>query len=186
MASSSRYRAGLLNRLGLAFEVVAPKIDESPKPDESPQHTAERLSLEKARAVAIQYPSHVTIGSDQVAELGGVAIGKPGSKEAARQQLQQMRGQALTFFSGVAVVVHGEREESLIVATKVRFRRFTDSQIESYLVREPAYDCAGSAKCEGLGIALMESIESDDPTALIGLPLVALTTMLDRAGISVL
>lgn len=156
-------------------------------PNERPAHTAARLSLAKARSVANAFPDALIIGSDQVAELAGTPIGKPGDVAGARRQLQLMRGQTLVFHSGIALlnVVTGN-VQSMIVPTTVRFRDFSDAEIEHYLKHEHALDCAGSAKSEGLGIALIAEMHSADPTALVGLPLIALTSMLDIEGFCVL
>jgi septum formation protein len=187
LASTSRYRADLLQRLRLPFEVARPEADESPLPDERPAQTAARLSVAKAGSVAKVFPGALVIGSDQVAELNGSPIGKPGSVARARQQLQTMRGQILVFHSGIALVnTRTGSVQSAIVATTVRFRDYSDTEIERYLELEPALDCAGSAKSEGLGIALIAAMQSDDPTALVGLPLIALTGMLRNEGLLVL
>jgi septum formation protein len=188
LASTSRYRRELLARLGLAFEVVAPHVDEDPLPGESPAAMAARLALEKARAIAAQRPDAIVIGSDQTATLDGSAvIGKPGTHERAVAQLRAASGRAMRYHTAVAVVRAGAGFERVAtVQTLVRFRLLDDTRIEAYLAREPAYDCAGSAKCEGLGIALLESIEGPDPTALIGLPLIELSAALEAAGLPVL
>ena len=182
LASTSRYRQELLARLRLPFEAVAPQVDETPLPGEAPAALAERLALAKARAVAASRPDAVVIGSDQVADLGGEALGKPGSHEAAQAQLRRMSGQAVVFQTAVAVVAPGlaaiERAE-----VRVRFRELTDAAIDTYLHADQPYDCAGSAKVESLGIALLDAVESDDPTALIGLPLIRTCQLLRRAGL---
>lgn len=182
LASTSRYRQELLARLRLPFNAVAPEVDETPLPGEAPAALAERLALAKARAVAAAHPEAVVIGSDQVADLAGVALGKPGSHEAAQAQLRQMSGREVVFQTAVAVVARGlaaiERAE-----VRVRFRELSDAEIDTYLRADEPYDCAGSAKVESLGIALLEAVESDDPTALIGLPLIRTCRLLRRAGL---
>ena len=182
LASTSRYRQELLARLRLPFEAVAPEVDETPQPGERPAALAERLSLAKARAVAAQHPGAIVIGSDQVADLDGEAIGKPGTHERAAEQLRRMSGRQVVFQTAVAVVAPGlaaiERAE-----VRVRFRALTESVIETYLLADQPYDCAGSAKVESLGIALLEAVDSDDPTALIGLPLIRTCALLRRAGL---
>lgn len=182
LASTSRYRQELLARLRLPFEAVAPDVDESPLPGETPAALAERLALGKARAVATLHPEAVVIGSDQVADLDGEAIGKPGTHEAAAAQLRRMSGREVVFQTAVAVVSRGlaaiERAE-----VRVRFRDLSESAIQAYLKADEPYDCAGSAKVESLGIALLEAVESDDPTALIGLPLIRTCALLRRAGL---
>jgi septum formation protein len=184
LASTSRYRRELLERLRLPFEVLPPNVDESPQPAEAPSALALRLALHKARAVALLRPQAVVIGADQVAELDGQAIGKPGSHERAVAQLQRLRGREVLFHSGLAVVRPSTAfEAARVVPVRVQFRALSDADIEAYLRAEPAYDCAGSAKCEGLGITLLHAIHSSDPTALIGLPLIELTTLLLAAGI---
>lgn len=187
LASTSRYRADLLSRLLLPFEVMAPGVDEAPQPGESPAALALRLACAKARAVAAQRPEAVVIGSDQVADLAGEAIGKPGTHDKAAAQLRRLSGQAVRFHTGVAVVhaITGFEQAEVAVAV-VRFRTLTEAEIENYLLREQPYDCAGSARCEALGIALLERIDSDDPTTLIGLPLMRTHRMLRAAGIDCL
>jgi len=182
LASTSRYRRELLGRLRLPFEVVAPRVDESPRPGERPEVLATRLALSKAAAVAAQRPEAVVIGSDQVADLDGEAIGKPLSHERAVAQLERMSGRTVVFQTAVAVATAGFAEV-LLAPVNVRFRVLSGQQIERYLTLEQPYDCAGSAKAETLGIALLESIESDDPTALVGLPLIRTCTLLRRAGL---
>ena len=188
LASTSRYRRELLSRLGLPFEVRAPEVDETRLAGESPRQMAQRLALAKARAVAAQMPDAVVIGSDQTATLDGIeVIGKPGSHERACAQLRAASGRDLVFHTAMAVLAPARGfERSVVVDTDVTFRTLTDEQIESYLRREAAYDCAGSAKAEGLGIALMASLRGADPTALVGLPLIELTTLLEAAGLPVL
>jgi septum formation protein len=190
LASSSPYRRELLARLRIPFDVVTPDIDETPLDGETPEATAVRLSIAKARAAAGRIGDDapaLVIGSDQVATFDGQQIGKPGTHEKAVAQLKAMRGRSVEFHS--ALCLYDSRSgaaQSADIVTRVRFRRYSDAQIETYLRAETPYDCAGSAKAEGLGIALLEAIESDDPTALIGLPLIALTGMLVNAGCPVL
>jgi septum formation protein len=190
LASTSRYRRELLIRLQLPFDVVAPRVDETALTGEACADTALRLSIAKARVVAADLPvgeAAVVIGSDQVAELNGQAIGKPGTRENARAQLQAMRGNQLIFHTGLALVdAASGRVQSCVVPTTVAMRNYSDAAIEYYLDHENALDCAGSAKSEGLGAALIASMRSDDPTALVGLPLIALTSMLSAENIEVL
>ena len=187
LASTSRYRRELLERLHIPFKVVAPDVDETPLPQESPIDLAGRLALAKAKAVADQFPLAVVIGSDQVADLDGLSLGKPGTHNKAVAQLRQMRGKTVIFQTAVAVVCLASGFEQLhLAAVRVKFRNLTDNEIENYLQFEKPYDCAGSAKSEGLGIALLDSIDSDDPTALIGLPLIRTCQMLRAAGIELL
>ncbi len=187
LGSTSAYRRELLQRLHIPFDVAAPDVDESPLPGENPRQLAERLALAKAHAVARAFPHAVVIGSDQVADLQGVPLGKPGHHAQAVLQLRQMRGQTVIFQTAVAVVcLETGFEQSSLAAVRVKFRDLTDDEIENYLRTEQPYDCAGSAKSEGLGIALLESIESDDPTALIGLPLIRTCNLLRAAGVALL
>ena len=187
LGSTSRYRHELLSRLRIPFEVVAPDVDETPLSGESPLALASRLALAKAHAVAKLHPQAVVIGSDQVADLHGEPLGKPGNHARAVQQLQRMRGQTVVFQTAVAVVCQASGFEQIEVApVRVRFRDLTDNEIEAYLQAEQPYDCAGSAKSEGLGIALLNAIDNDDPTALIGLPLIRTCRMLKSAGIALL
>ena len=187
LGSTSPYRRELLQRLQIPFDVAAPDVDETPLPDETPRALAERLALAKAHAVASAFPGAVVIGSDQVADLNGLPLGKPGSHERAVIQLRQMRGQTVIFQTAVAVVcLESGFEQSSLVAVRVKFRDLSDSEIENYLRAEQPYDCAGSAKSEGLGIALLESIENDDPTALVGLPLIRTCKMIQAAGVTLL
>ncbi|MGA7780880.1 MAG: Maf-like protein [Paraburkholderia sp.] len=190
LASSSRYRRELLERLRVPFDVVVPALDETPQPGETPEATALRLAEAKARAVATGLASGehaLVIGSDQVATYDGLQIGKPGSHEKALAQLQAMRGREVLFHSALCLFDSRSGDaQTLDVITTVRFRNLSDVELESYLRAETPYDVAGSAKSEGLGIALLEAIESDDPTALIGLPLIALTSMLLAAGFPLL
>ena len=184
LASTSRYRRELLERLRLPFTVVAPRVDEVAAPGEAPVALARRLALAKANEVAAREPDAVVIGSDQVAELDGAALGKPGTHERAVQQLRSMRGRAVRFHTAVAVAraSTGFAQQDLVTVT-VRFRQLGDTEIEHYLRLEQPYDCAGSAKCETLGIVLAEAIESDDPTALVGLPLIRTSALLRAAGL---
>ena len=187
LGSTSRYRSELLARLQVPFAVAAPGVDETPLPNEAPHMMAMRLALAKAHAVAAQFPSAIVIGADQVADLNGLPLGKPGTHERAVAQLRMMRGQTVVFQTAVAVVC-GQTgfAQGDLAAVRVRFHELTDGEIEHYLRTEQPYDCAGSAKSEGLGIALLAAIESDDPTALIGLPLIRTCTLLRAAGLDVL
>lgn len=187
LGSTSPYRRELLQRLHIAFEVAAPDVDETPLAGEAPRELAQRLALSKAMAVARLFPDAVVIGSDQVADLWGTPLGKPGTHEKAVVQLRQMRGQTVIFQTAVSVVcLESGFEDSSLAAVKVTFRDLSDHEIENYLRVEQPYDCAGSAKSEGLGIALLASIDSDDPTALVGLPLIRTCQMLRAAGIELL
>ena len=190
LASGSPYRRELLERLRIAFTIDVPDVDERAAAGETPSATAARLSRTKAETVAKRHREAVVIGSDQVAECDGEAFGKPGTHEAAVVQLKALRGQEVRFHSGLCVIAPttavGPNLDTRVVTTTVRFRTLDDGDIERYLRAETPYDCAGSAKAEGLGIALLERIDSDDPTALIGLPLIALVSMLRRIGFSVL
>ena len=187
LASTSRYRRELLTRLRLPFEVHAPEVDETPRAGETPQALAQRLALEKANAVATRFPDAVVIGSDQVADLAGESLGKPGDHARATAQLRRMRGQTLVFQTAVAVVCQAtgfvQRD---LAPVRVVFRELSDAAIEQYLLAEQPYDCAGSAKSEGLGIALLESIDNDDPTALVGLPLIRTCRLIRAAGVTLL
>ncbi len=187
LGSTSVYRRELLTRLHLPFSVESPHVDESPLPGEHPAALAARLALAKAEAVAKCHPDGVVIGSDQVADLDGQPLGKPGSHERAVAQLRQMRGKTVVFQTAVAVVcLQSGFCQQALAPVKVRFRNLTDGEIENYLRLEQPYDCAGSAKSEGLGIALLDAIDSDDPTALVGLPLIRTSRMLRAAGIPLL
>ena len=184
LGSTSRYRKELLSRLQIPFDTAAPDVDETPRANEPPQDLAMRLALAKARAVALKHPEAVVIGSDQVADLEGVPLGKPGNHTNATLQLQQMRGKTVIFQTALSVVCLATAyERTDLAVVKVKFRNLSDAEIESYLRAEEPYDCAGSAKSEGLGISLLEAIESDDPTALIGLPLIRTCQMLREAGV---
>ena len=187
LGSTSVYRRELMARLRIPFEVAAPDVDETPQPGETPQALAGRLALAKARAVAARYPRAVVIGSDQVADLGGEPLGKPGTHARAVQQLQRMRGRTVVFQTAVAVVCLDSGFEQVEIApVRVQFRDLGDDEIEAYLRAETPYDCAGSAKSEGLGITLLASIDNDDPTALVGLPLIRTCRMLRAAGVRLL
>lgn len=186
LASTSRYRRDLLERLRLPFQVQAPQVDETPRPDESPRGTALRLAREKALDVAKRSPGAVVIGSDQVAELDGSPLGKPLAHAVALEQLERMQGHEVIFHTAIAVAGPGaDRMQVDCVPTTVRFRRLPRAALEAYLLADEPYDCAGAAKIESLGVALVERVESEDPTALIGLPLIRLTTMLLAAGVPV-
>lgn len=184
LASTSRYRRELLLRLRLPFEVVAPAVDETPLAGEAPADLAKRLALAKAREVARRHPAAVVIGSDQVADLDGEPIGKPGTHERAVAQLSRMSGRMVVFQTAVAVV-HADQgfEKVALAPVRVRFRPLDAAEIERYLRLEQPYDCAGSAKSETLGIALLDAIDSDDPTALVGLPLIRTCALLRAAGL---
>jgi septum formation protein len=187
LGSTSRYRRELLNRLRLAFEAVAPQVDESPRQGETPALMAMRLAVAKAHAVAAQHPDAVVIGSDQVADLDGRPIGKPGNHARAVLQLREMSGKSVVFQTAVAVVCRATGfEQAALVPVTVRFRELGEAEIEAYLRAEQPYDCAGSAKSEGLGVALLTAIESNDPTSLVGLPLIKTCELLRAAGVTVL
>ena len=187
LASTSPYRRALLERLALAFTVVAPNADETPAPAETPAQTALRLSEVKARSVAAPPAGSLVIGSDQVADCDGQPIGKPGDRASARAMLTLLSGRTVVFHTGIALLdTTSGRCASALVDVRSTFRRLGADEIDAYLDRERPYDCAGAVKSEGLGIALFEAIESDDPTALIGLPLIRLTSMLRDAGVPVL
>lgn len=187
LGSTSAYRRELLERLRIPFTVESPQVDETPLPGEVPAILAQRLALAKAHAVAKRHPGSVVIGSDQVADLDGQPLGKPGTHARAVAQLQQMRGKTVVFQTAVAVVCEESGfVQQALAPVKVKFRELTDAEIEVYLLAELPYDCAGSAKSEGLGIALLERIDNDDPTALVGLPLIRTSAMLRAAGIPLL
>ena len=187
LASTSTYRRQLLERLRVPFTVIAPDVDESALPGETPVQLACRLALAKAQAVAALHPNSVVIGSDQVADLHGEALGKPHTHARAVTQLQRMRGQTVIFQTAVAVVCQAQGfAQTELAQVKVQFNPLTDEEIESYLLAEKPYDCAGSAKSEGLGIALLARIDNDDPTALVGLPLIRTCQLLRAAGFKVL
>ena len=184
LGSTSRYRRELLERLRLPFSVDAPRVDETPRAGEAPAALAQRLALEKAQDVASRHPGAVVIGADQVAELDGHGIGKPGTHDRAVAQLRAMRGRQVVFHTAVAVLRPATGfAQGLLAPVAVLFRDLRDDEIERYLRLEEPYDCAGSAKCETLGIALLERIDSDDPTALVGLPLMRTCALLRAAGI---
>ena len=187
LGSSSVYRKELLSRLGIPFDVAVPNIDESPLAGETPETTAQRLAQKKAEAIAEAFPGSLVIGSDQVATLNGEQIGKPGTHENALKQLQKMRGKRVIFHTALCLIDNRQHTKTSVqlqnVPTFVTFRDLPDAELEAYLRIEQPYDCAGSARNEALGIAILEKIESDDPTALTGLPLIALTTMLRNAGV---
>lgn len=187
LASTSPFRRELLARLGLPFQVAAPDCDETPHPDEAPEALALRLSKDKARAVARQFPEALIIGSDQVATCEGKIYGKPGDHFSAVAQLQTLRGKTVNFFTGLCLLdARTGAAQVRGIPTLVTFRDLSDAQIENYLAHEPAYNCAGSAKSEGLGIALIAKLEGSDPNALVGLPLIALCDLLHAAGVDVL
>lgn len=183
LASGSKYRKQLLQRLGLDFTVHVPNVDETPLKDESPIETAIRLSITKAKAIADKHPNAVVIGSDQVATLGDKAIGKPGNFENALKQLSHLSGKQVTFHSALCVARNNEYKSNNVI-TVCHFRNLNQTEIINYLNAEEPYDTAGSAKAEGLGISLMQSIQSSDPTAIIGLPLIELCNMLRQFGIN--
>ena len=187
LASSSVYRRQLLARLRMDFETFAPQVDETPLPGEAPDATALRLAHAKAQAVASSRPEALIIGSDQVAELDGLRLDKPGTRERAQEQLRRVSGCVVVFHTAVSVLnAQSGRARAKLVPTWVRFRSLSSAQIAAYLDKEQPYDCAGSAKSEALGIALLEEIRCDDPTALIGLPLITLVSLLQEAGLNVL
>ncbi|MCR2746902.1 Maf family protein [Limnobacter parvus] len=179
LASSSKYRRELLARLQINFRCQSPQIDESTKPNETPLDTCQRLAREKALAIAAEHPASVVIGSDQVADVDGVAISKPGTHDRARAQLRSMSGKTIVFHTAVCVCcIETKQTIEFTVPTSVEFRELNSAEIERYLIAEEPYDCAGSAKSEGLGISLLKRIESSDPTALIGLPLIEVANAL--------
>ncbi len=187
LASTSPFRRDLLARLGLPFTVQAPDVDETPQDGEDASALVARLATRKARAVARQHPEALIVGSDQAAVLDGEIIGKPGAHERAAAQLRRASGRTLTFYTGLCLLdSRSDRQQVAVEPFRVVFRTLTESRIESYLCREQPYHCAGSFKSEGLGIALFERLEGDDPTSLIGLPLIRLTRMLEAAGVEVL
>jgi MAF protein len=190
LASTSRYRKSLLERLGLPFEAIAPDVDETPQQDEDPDALVARLSKAKANAVARQLTDALVIGSDQLAVVEGEILGKPGTEARAREQLALLSGRQVTFLTGLCLARAGATDDPdaqfELIETPVQFRQLTDAQIADYVAREQPLDCAGAFKSEGLGIALFERLGGDDPNALIGLPLIALCSMLERAGLPVL
>lgn len=187
LGSTSQYRKSLLGRLGIPFNVLSPEVDETPFVGEIPEQLALRLAMAKAVAVSRLHPDAVVIGSDQVADLDGEPLGKPGTHERAVAQLTRMSGRVVVFQTAVAVVCHATAFSRVELAqVSVQFRHLAPAEIETYLLRERPYDCAGSAKSEGLGIALLDRIDNDDPTALVGLPLIRTCRLLREAGIAVL
>lgn len=187
LGSTSTYRRDLLSRLRIPFSVESPHVDETPNLDEPPAELALRLALAKAQAVAQRFPDCVVIGSDQVADLDGHSLGKPGTHSRAVAQLRQMQGKTVIFQTAIAVVcLQSGFCQQALAPVKVHFRTLADDEIENYLQIEQPYDCAGSAKSEGLGIVLLDAIENDDPTALVGLPLIRTSQMLRAAGIRLL
>ena len=187
LASTSRYRRELLSRLKVPFEVASPEVNETPLAGEQPAGLARRLALAKARAVAARYPQAIVIGSDQVADLDGEPLGKPGDHGRAVKQLRRMRGRRVVFQTAVAVVCAQTGFEQMELApVRVQFRPLDNEEIETYLRAEQPYDCAGSARSEGLGIALLDAIDNDDPTALVGLPLIRTCRLLRAAGLKLL
>ena len=187
LGSTSVYRRELLSRLRIPFSVESPHVDEAALPGETPAILAQRLALAKAQAVAARFPEAIVIGSDQVADLEGTALGKPGVHARAVLQLRQMSGKVVVFQTAIAVVCQASGFcQQALAPVKVKFRELSDAEIENYLQAEQPYDCAGSAKSEGLGIALLERIDNDDPTALVGLPLIRTATLLRAAGFDLL
>lgn len=187
LASTSPYRRRLLERLQIPFECISPPVDEAPLPDEAPHQLASRLALAKAHSVARAHPEALVIGGDQVAALEGQLMGKPGTRESAMAQLRSSSGRGVEFYTAITVIsqrLHFER--SHVETTTVHFRQLTDKQIADYLDKEQTYDCAGSFKIEGLGIALFKGISGNDPTALEGLPLIKLTELLGETGLHIL
>jgi septum formation protein len=184
LASTSKYRKELLERLGIPFETLSPEVDESPLPNENPEQIALRLAQAKAIAISKTHRDSWVIGSDQVVDLHGAAMGKPGDFDRAMAQLQLLRGETVRFHTALCLA-KGEESKLINVITEVKFRELKDSVLEAYLLAETPYDCAGSAKSEGLGICLLEYVRSDDPTALIGLPLIALSGLLRDAGFKI-
>ena len=187
LASSSPYRRELLERLKIPFEVIAPEVDETPRPGETPSALVERLSIEKARKIADAQPGTLVIGSDQVAVYNGSIVGKPHSHDKAVAQLRSASGRAVTLYTGLTLINADTRNvQCEVIPYRVTFRALTDAQIESYLRQEQPYSCAGSVKSEGLGIALLEKFAGDDPNTLIGLPLIRLVRMLENEGIKII
>ena len=187
LASSSPFRRELLERLKIPFEAIAPEVDESPRSGETPQQLVERLAIEKARKVAAQRPDALVIGSDQVAVYDGRIVGKPHTHDKAVQQLRSASGKAVTLYTGLALInAATQRVQCEVIPYRVVFRALSDAQIESYLRKEQPYSCAGSVRSEGLGIALLEKFEGDDPNTLIGLPLIRLVRMLESEGVKII
>lgn len=186
LASTSPFRRELLSRLAIPFEIVSPEVDESPLPGETPEAMVQRLSEAKARAGAAQFPRALVIGSDQVAVVDSEVLGKPGDHERARAQLQKLSGKTVSFLTGLCLYnAASGMAETRLVPFRVRFRTLDEARIDRYLHREQPYNCAGSFKSEGLGITLFKAMEGDDPTSLIGLPLITLTSLLAKAGVVV-
>ena len=184
LASTSAYRRMLLERLQLPFDTARPEVDETPLPGEAPPATADRLAIAKAQAVAARWQNALVIGSDQVAHMGDAVFGKPGTVERAIAQLRSMSGRSVVFHTALAVIdTRSGRIQTDSVPTEVRFRTLSDAEIVRYVEKERPLDCAGSAKSEGLGITLLDALSGDDPTALVGLPLIALSRMLREAGV---
>ncbi len=187
LASTSKYRSQLLSTLQIPFKTIAPEVDETPLDGEDARQTSLRLAEMKARAVAPRFPGALIIGSDQVALLNGAQLGKPMTHENATAQLRAMRGNTVIFHTALSLLdTQTGHAESEVVETRVKFRHLSDQQIERYLHKEQPYHCAGSAKSEGLGIALIEQIEGSDPNALIGLPLISLVNMLQKQGVDII
>ena len=187
LASTSPFRRAVLEKLGIPFDVVSPEVDETPRPGETPAELVERLSIAKARAVAQEREAGLVIGSDQVAVIDSEILGKPGSHERAVAQLRQASGRRVTFLTGLALVNAASGQvQSEVVPFHVHFRELSETMIENYLTREQPYNCAGSFKSEALGIVLFERLEGEDPNTLIGLPLIRLVRMLEKAGLAVL
>jgi septum formation protein len=187
LASSSPYRRELLERFKIPFEVISPEVDETPRRGETPMALVERLSVEKARKIADAKPGTLVIGSDQVAVYNGSIVGKPHSHDKAVEQLRSASGKAVTLYTGLALVNSDTGSvQHEVIPYRVTFRTLTEAQIESYLRKEQPYSCAGSVKSEGLGIALLERFEGDDPNTLIGLPLIRLVRMLENEGIKII
>ncbi|MGE5242418.1 MAG: Maf family protein [Bacteroidota bacterium] len=187
LASSSPFRRELLERLKIPFDVIAPEVDESPRSGEAPQKLVERLAIEKARKIAAQGPDALVIGSDQVAVYDGRIVGKPHTHDKAVQQLRSASGKAVTLYTGLALInAATQRIQCEVIPYRVVFRVLSDAQIESYLRKEQPYSCAGSVRSEGLGIALLEKFEGDDPNTLIGLPLIRLVRMLENEGVNII
>lgn len=187
LASTSIYRSELLARLRIPFQTAAPNVDETPLPDENAKQTSWRLSRAKAQAVATHYPDALIIGSDQVALLGHKHLGKPLTHESAVQQLRSMRGQTVVFYTALTLLNTRTKDiQTEVAVNRVNYRKITDAQIENYLYKEQPYHCAGSTKSEGLGIALISSMDGEDPNALIGLPLILLVNMLLKQDMIIL
>jgi septum formation protein len=187
LASSSPYRRELLERLKIPFDVMAPEVDETPRPGEMPEKLVERLAVEKAQKIAGQKPGTLVIGSDQVAVYNGSIVGKPHRHDKAVEQLRSASGRTVTLYTGLVLVnADTQRVQCEVIPYRVTFRTLTDAQIESYLRKEQPYSCAGSVKSEGLGIALLERFEGDDPNTLIGLPLIRLVRMLENEGLKII